>query len=62
MIRDLNLDPYQLVSLAEQVTEVNFGEGEIIMLEGEEVEPALYLIREGTVEISLASGGGANVV
>ena len=62
MIRDLNLDPYQLVSLAEQVTEVNFGEGEIIMLEGEQVEPALYLIREGTVEISLASGGGENVV
>ena len=56
------MDPYQLVSLAEQVDEVNFVEGEVIMAEGEAVEPALYLIREGSVDISLGDGEDANVV
>lgn len=62
VIRDLGLDSYQLISLAEQVTEVQFGEGEDIFTEGEDIEPALYLIREGTVNILVGHGANATAV
>jgi hypothetical protein len=56
VIDDLNLDSFQLISLAEQVVEVHFIEGEEIFAEGEDIEPALYLIRDGTVTISVGQG------
>ncbi|KAL3932361.1 MAG: hypothetical protein SGBAC_010881 [Bacillariaceae sp.] len=56
VIKDLGLDSYQLISLAEQVVEVEFIEGEEIFVEGEDIEPALYLIRDGTVNISVGDG------
>mmetsp|Transcript_46118 Transcript_46118/g.111734 ORF Transcript_46118/g.111734 Transcript_46118/m.111734 type:complete len:1072 (+) Transcript_46118:255-3470(+) len=56
VIKDLGLDSFQLISLAEQVVEVQFIEGEEIFAEEEDIEPALYLIRDGTVNISVGEG------
>ncbi|CAJ1968559.1 unnamed protein product [Cylindrotheca closterium] len=62
VIKDLGLDSFQLVSLAEQVVEVQFIQGEEIFVEGEDIEPALYLVRDGTVNISVGEGEDAKTV
>jgi len=42
--------------------EVQFIEGEKIFAEGEDIEPALYLIRDGTVDISVGQGADEKTV
>lgn len=56
------MDSFQLISLAEQVVEVQFVEGEEIFVQGEDIEPALYLVRDGTVEISIGEGDDVKTV
>ena len=55
-IKSVNLDPSTLSALVESVDDKTFGPGSIIMLQGSQVEPCLYLIREGTVTLSSDDG------
>jgi hypothetical protein len=48
--------------MVEQVVEVQFFEGEEIFAQGEEIEPALYLIRDGGVDISAGEGNDIKTV
>jgi CRP-like cAMP-binding protein len=55
-IKSINLDPKTLSVLAESVDDKTFAPGSIIMKQGAQIEPCLYLIREGTVTLSSDDG------
>lgn len=51
-IKSVNLDPQTLATLAESVDDKIFQPHSVIMKQGAQVEPCLYIIREGTVTLS----------
>jgi CRP-like cAMP-binding protein len=55
-IKSINLDPKTLSALAESVDDKTFQPGSIIMKQGSQVEPCLFLIREGYVTLSSDDG------
>lgn len=55
-IKSVKLDSDTLDTLAESVNDKAFKDGERIMKQGEQVEPCLYLVREGQVTLSSDDG------
>jgi serine/threonine protein kinase/CRP-like cAMP-binding protein len=51
VIADANLDAQQMSNLAQLVSDRNFSLGQLIMQEGNETKAALFLVREGKVQI-----------
>ncbi len=55
-IKSINLDPTTLFTLAETIDDKTFDACSSVMKQGSQVEPCLYLIREGSVTLSSDDG------
>jgi hypothetical protein len=60
-IKKANLDDDGLNTLADHVVDITFEEGCTIFMQGKKVNPAIYLVRQGTIEILKGDGSGGGI-